>query len=136
MNMRHAIFTGPDARNTAGAELMDDHSDAPGLSYREVPPMKSTILLAAALFLISAPAPDSGDIAEITSNFIVPEEAPGLSAAEGHKAGASVQAREKPAATIVADDKSVQSVLPGTPGSVKTVQPARKQPWNSGPDQG
>ena len=44
--------------------------------------MKSTILLATALFLISAPAPDSGDIAQITSNFIVPEEISGLLAAE------------------------------------------------------
>ena len=44
--------------------------------------MKSIILLAAALFLISAPAPDSQDIAQITSNFIVPEDTPGLLAAD------------------------------------------------------
>ena len=44
--------------------------------------MKSTILLATALFLISAPAPDSNDIAQATSNFIVPEVVPGLLAAE------------------------------------------------------
>jgi len=44
--------------------------------------MKSTILLATTLFLISAPAPDSNDIAEMTSNFIVPENVPGLMAAE------------------------------------------------------
>ena len=44
--------------------------------------MKSTILLAMTLFLISAPAPNSNDIAQITSNFIVPEEIPGLLAAE------------------------------------------------------
>ncbi len=44
--------------------------------------MKSTILLATALFLISAPAPDSSDIAQMTSNFIVPVEIPGLLANE------------------------------------------------------
>ena len=44
--------------------------------------MKPIMLYAAALFLITAPAPDSSDIAEMTSNFIVPEEIPGLMAAE------------------------------------------------------
>ena len=44
--------------------------------------MKSIILLALTLFLISAPAPDSNDIAEITSNFIVPQDIPGLLAAD------------------------------------------------------
>lgn len=33
---------------------------------------KPTILLATALFLISAPEPDSGTIAELTANFIIP----------------------------------------------------------------
>jgi len=44
--------------------------------------MKSNVLLALALFLISAPAPDSRDIAELTSNFIVPANMPGLVASE------------------------------------------------------
>lgn len=44
--------------------------------------MKSTMLLAVALFLISAPAPDANDIAEITSNFIVPKQLPGLEASD------------------------------------------------------
>ena len=44
--------------------------------------MKSTFLLTTALFLVSAPAPDSGDIAEMSSNFIVPENVPGLLADE------------------------------------------------------
>ena len=48
--------------------------------YREVPEMKSTILLAIALFLISAPEPDASDIAEMTSNFIVPRESSNLMA--------------------------------------------------------
>lgn len=50
--------------------------------YREVPEMKSTILLAIALFLISAPEPDASDIAEMTSNFIVPRESSNLMAYE------------------------------------------------------
>ena len=44
--------------------------------------MKSTILLALTLFLVSAPAPDSSDIAEMTSNFIVPQQTPGLLASD------------------------------------------------------
>ena len=44
--------------------------------------MKSTLLLTIVLFLVSAPAPDSGDIAEMSSNFIVPENVPGLLADE------------------------------------------------------
>ena len=44
--------------------------------------MKSTILLAIALFLISAPEPDASDIAEMTSNFIVPRESSNLMAYE------------------------------------------------------
>ena len=44
--------------------------------------MKSTLLVALTLFLVSAPAPDSNDIAEMTSNFIVPQSSPGLQAGE------------------------------------------------------
>lgn len=44
--------------------------------------MKSVVLLTIALFLISAPAPDSSDIAEMTANFIVPEQEPGLQASQ------------------------------------------------------
>jgi hypothetical protein len=39
--------------------------------------MKSTMLLATGLFLISAPAPDADDIAEMTANFIVPNRVSG-----------------------------------------------------------
>ena len=49
---------------------------------REVTSMKSTMLLATALFLISAPAPDSNDIAEMTMNFIILDDASGLLAAD------------------------------------------------------
>ena len=44
--------------------------------------MKTTLLLATTLFLVSAPAPDSNDIAELTSNFIVPQDVPGLLAGQ------------------------------------------------------
>ena len=50
--------------------------------YTEGPEMKSIILLAIALFLISAPAPDARDIAEMTHDFIVPEESNSLRASE------------------------------------------------------
>jgi hypothetical protein len=52
----------------------------------EVPNVKTTLLLATTLFLVSAPAPDSNDIAEMTSNFIILEENPGLMADEGNTA--------------------------------------------------
>ena len=45
---------------------------------KEVRETKSIILLATALFLIGAPTPDSWEVAEITSNFIVPDQLPGL----------------------------------------------------------
>lgn len=44
--------------------------------------IKPTLLLAAALFLISAPQPDSRAVAEITRNFIVPTDERALQAAE------------------------------------------------------
>lgn len=44
--------------------------------------MKSVVLLTIALFLISAPAPDSEDVAEMTANFIVPTQEPGLQASQ------------------------------------------------------
>jgi hypothetical protein len=44
--------------------------------------MKSTLLLATGLFLVSAPAPDARDIAEMTVNFIVLQHVPGTLASE------------------------------------------------------
>jgi len=43
---------------------------------------KLTLLLATALFLVSAPEPDSRTIAEMTRNFIVPVDERALQAAE------------------------------------------------------
>lgn len=43
---------------------------------------KLTLLLATALFLVSAPEPDSRTIAEMTANFIVPADERALQAAE------------------------------------------------------
>jgi len=44
--------------------------------------IKPTLLLAAALFLMSAPEPDSRAVAEMTRNFIVPTDERALQAAE------------------------------------------------------
>ena len=44
--------------------------------------MKSTILLTTALFLASAPAPDSKTISEISAGFLAPKGEHGLMAAE------------------------------------------------------
>ena len=44
--------------------------------------MKSTLLLATGLFLISAPAPDAQDVAEMTANFIVPRHVAGTLASD------------------------------------------------------
>jgi len=44
--------------------------------------LKPTLLLALAFFMVSAPNPDSDVIAEMTANFIVPQHAHPLQAAE------------------------------------------------------
>jgi len=44
--------------------------------------MKSTILLAIALFLVSAPSPDSNIISEISAGFLLPIASPGSIARE------------------------------------------------------
>lgn len=44
--------------------------------------MKSTILLTTAIFLASAPAPDSKTIAELSADFLSPADEKGLMAAE------------------------------------------------------
>ena len=42
--------------------------------------LKPTMILTTLLFLLVAPAPDSNDIAEMTSNFLVPQQNSGLMA--------------------------------------------------------
>ena len=44
--------------------------------------LKPTLVLTTLLFLITAPTPDSRDIAEMTANFIVPANQSGLMAAD------------------------------------------------------
>jgi hypothetical protein len=44
--------------------------------------MKTTLLLATALFLVSAPSPDSETISEISAGFLAPSNDRGLMAAE------------------------------------------------------
>ena len=44
--------------------------------------MKSAMLLATALFLASAPSPDSKSISEMSAGFMAPQETQGLMAAE------------------------------------------------------
>lgn len=68
--------------------------------------MKSVVLLTIALFLISAPAPDARDVAEMTANFIVPTQEPGL------------QASQEPAG-----DAQASSQLTATPGNTRKSSP-------------
>jgi hypothetical protein len=44
--------------------------------------MKSTILLTIAIFLLSAPTPDSKTIAEMSAGFLLPNQNTGLLASE------------------------------------------------------
>lgn len=44
--------------------------------------LKPVLILTALLFLLVAPAPDSRDIAEMTSNFLIAKDYSGLMAAE------------------------------------------------------
>lgn len=48
----------------------------------EVLMFKPTLILTTLLFLLVAPAPDSQDIAEMTANFLVLNNQPGLLASE------------------------------------------------------
>ena len=48
----------------------------------EVFVLKPIVILTTLLFLLVAPAPDSQDIAEITANFLVLNNQPGLLASE------------------------------------------------------
>ena len=48
----------------------------------DVGKVKTILLLATTLFLISAPQPDSATIAEMTANFIVPMDERALQASE------------------------------------------------------
>ena len=79
--------------------------------YREVPEMKPTILLAVALFLISAPEPDASDIAEMTSNFIVPRESSSL------MAFGYVDARNPVAETRPAIEETAEANQPQDPAT-------------------
>ncbi|MFT5141060.1 MAG: hypothetical protein ACI9CB_002731 [Rhodothermales bacterium] len=71
--------------------------------YREVRIMKTTLLLATTLFLVTAPAPDAKGIAELTSNFIVPQNVPGLLAAEENLDVSQTSVTKKDSNTVSAE---------------------------------
>lgn len=50
--------------------------------YAQQSILKPTLILATLLFLLVAPTPDSQDIAEMTANFLVPDNHAGLQASE------------------------------------------------------
>lgn len=52
--------------------------------------MKPTLLLATAIFLITAPAPDARDITEMSAGFIVPDAQTALMASE------SIEPKDRP----------------------------------------
>jgi hypothetical protein len=54
---------------------------------RKIVMLKSTLLLATFLFLITAPEPDAADIADITANLIIPQHNTVLMAAETNDSG-------------------------------------------------
>lgn len=72
--------------------------------------IKPTILLAMALFLVSAPEPDSRAIAEMTANFIVPSDQHALQAAEIADRR-DIARQVKPAQT--GQESSAEKVEPG-----------------------
>jgi len=57
--------------------------------------MKSTILLTTALFLMSAPSPDSKSVSEMSGGFLVGTDETGLMASE-----ASIGAQSGPVASV------------------------------------
>lgn len=82
---------------------------------------KPTILLATALFLISAPEPDSATIAEMTANFIIPASERALLASdlESHPVIATKPATRAPQSQVepqredAGTDHRDESVGPG-----------------------
>jgi hypothetical protein len=73
---------------------------------------KLTVLLATTLFLASAPEPDSGTIAEITANFIVPVNEHALMASdrapvEAHIAEPVVVAPRTASNPVIGREKAV-----------------------------
>lgn len=76
---------------------------------------KPTLLLATALFLISAPQPDSRTIAELTHNFIVPVDERALQASEAGPSPSQQLAvrrpsRPEPESDVVGDSPVKDSV--------------------------
>jgi len=59
--------------HTAGKAEMEN-------SYLQRDMLKPTLVLTTLLFLLIAPAPDSRDFAEMTANFLVPDNHSGLMA--------------------------------------------------------
>lgn len=64
--------------------------------------MKTTLLLAIALFLISAPAPDAETIAEMTAQFIVLDDSHALQAAEADEPTRDTRSEPKTPAPVAA----------------------------------
>ena len=87
--------------------------------------MKPIIIMATTLFLISAPTPDAGDIAELTSNFIVPENIPGLQA--GQEITNQPASRLNENITLAVAPKSAS-----TPESKSQSATTRRKPPNRG----
>ncbi|MDX1459624.1 MAG: hypothetical protein R3348_01035 [Xanthomonadales bacterium] len=95
--------------------------------------MKSVVLLAIALFLISAPAPDARDIAEMTSNFIVPENAPGLRASDAESASPE-QVATATDAKPGANEDSLEATGDPSQESAPAALPSEPQAPNTEPD--
>ena len=86
--------------------------------HREAQKVKPVILMAITLFLISAPAPDSSDIAEMTSNFIVPESVPGLQAGQ--------ETTSKPVSNV-SENHNLAATSGNTAGSLSKSQQAESE---------
>ena len=86
--------------------------------------MKNTLLLATALFLISAPSPDSNDIAEMTSNFIVPQDIPGLQADVESSRG-NLNVNKQNAKQISATKYPAAKEHPQAANNRQEIQPAK-----------
>lgn len=65
--------------------------------------MKPTVLLTIAIFLASAPAPDSRSIAEMSGGFLFAPDANALQAAETRPGSASIAAEQDDSGSAKAD---------------------------------
>ena len=85
--------------------------------------MKSTILLATALFLATAPSPDSKSVSEMSAGFLIADDSRGLMAADSVMSNKTTPARSY---EQVARSSSGEPARRASEETEPEIAPARK----------